>query len=268
MLDKRITFVICTCDSYKDAWFPLFTLFERYWPSLKDVDIVLNTETAVFEYPGFNIRCPQLYKGMDNPAVIPWSKRLKETLVNEVKTDLVILYLDDFYLRSPVDKERLDICIDFMGRNDDAGCMLLYTCPLPYTSNVEHPWILKRNIKAPYLFSLQAGLWRKDKLIHYLRDHESPWYFERWGSLRARRYSDNFYALSVVDGKQAIFDYSPSEHGLTQGKWRPKTQELFDKEQIKVDLSIRGLISETPQTKGIRRNWIKTFWNIFKSLKF
>ena len=261
------TLVICTCDAYQDAWDPLFTLFERYWSDVKAIPIVLNTESEHYQHDGFNIICPQLYKDHSDPKSVPWSKRLRETLIREVKTDFVLIYLDDFYLRSPVNTERLDICLRYMEEHRNTANIQLYTCPLPYTPTAEYPWLVKRAKTAPYLFSLQAGLWRNERLLYFLRDHESPWYFESWGSLRARRYSDDFYALTAIAGKQSVFDYDPVKHGLTQGKWRPGTAELFLNENLNIDFSLRGVIPDNWLVPRQRRNWIKTAWNIFRSLR-
>lgn len=57
-----------------------------------------------------NIRSPQLYKEHPDPTEVPWSRRLRETLTQAVFTDQVMIFLDDFYLRSPVREDRLDIC--------------------------------------------------------------------------------------------------------------------------------------------------------------
>ena len=262
----RYTLVICTCDAYADAWGPLFTLFRKYWPSL-NVPIVLNTETKAYQHEGLNIICPQLYKGHPNPQTVPWSKRLRETLNRVVSTDLVMLFLDDFYLRSPVNTERLNICLRLMEQDVKIANLQLFTCPPPYRSLKEYPWIVKRSKKAPYLFSLQAGLWRTERLLHFLRDHESPWYFERWGSLRGRRYPDDFYALATTNGKQEIFDYCPSGQGVSKGLWRPKTPELFAQEGINIDLSIRGVMPVDWKAPSPKRDWFKTAWNIFRSLR-
>lgn len=264
---SNYTLVICTCDAYQDAWDPLFTLFERYWPSVKDIPIVLNTETVDYQREGFNILCPQLYKNHHNPKSVPWSKRLRETLIKAAKTDFVLIYLDDFYLRSSVNIERLDNCLQYIDEQKNAANILLFTCPFPYTTTKEYSWLVKREKKSPYLFSLQAGLWRKDRLLNFLRDHENPWHFEKWGTIRGRRYPDDFYALVNVDGKAAIFDYWPSMQGLSKNIWLPKTQELFDKEGINIDLSIRGIMPVGWQAPRPRRNWMKTAWNIFRSLR-
>ncbi|CAG1004262.1 hypothetical protein ANRL4_03430 [Anaerolineae bacterium] len=262
----RYTLLICTCDAYEDAWGPLFTLFRKYWPGL-DVPIVLNTETKTYECPGYTIRCPRLYKGYPHPSIIPWSRRLRETLTQAVNTELVMLFLDDFYLCSPVDETRLDICLHLIEDNPKIANVELFPCPPPFTPTAEYPWLVKRDKSAPYLFSLQAGLWRRQRLLHFLRDHESPWYFERWGSLRGRRYPDDFYAIAANDAHDVIFDYDPTKHGLTGGRWRPETGSLFVKEGINLDLTVRGMMS-TPNTRQRRRrNWFTTTWNIFRSLR-
>ncbi len=258
--------VICTCDSYQDAWPPLFTLFQRYWPSVRSFPIVLNTETAVYRHDGFDIYCPRLYKAHPAPSTVPWSKRLRETLVQTVHTDLVLLYLDDFYIRSPVNTERLQVCLSLMVANPEIANVCLTPCPQPYSVTRENAWLVKRSKKSPYLFGLQAGLWRKNRLLHFLRDHESPWAFERWGTIRGRRYPDDFYGTAIDNGKGAIFDYCPSTQGVSRGLWLPKTKELFDSEGIAIDTSIRGMMTLGWKPPRQRRNWLKTAWSVFRSL--
>ena len=260
------TIVICSCDIYSDAWDPLFSLFDRYWPESKSVQIVLNTETLTYQRVGFNITCPAIYKNTDEAKNIPWSKRLRDTLLREVKTDLVLIYLDDFYLKSIVDTERLSICIRYMQENNNIANLQLFPCPPPYTQIKGCPWLVKREKNGPYLFSLQVGLWRKERLLEFLRDHESPWYFERWGSLRGRRYPDEFYALYDAYGTDLIFNYSPSKEGLSKGLWLPDTAKLFEKEGIDMDLSVRGVMPINWKAPKCHRNWLKTGWNIWHSL--
>lgn len=264
--NPRFTMVVCSCDSYEDTWDPFFTLLKRYWPEFSG-PVVLNTETKTYVDERFSVVCPRLYLGHPDPASIPWSRRLRETLEQIVKTELVMLFLDDFYLRSPPNTQKLDICLQLIERDQTIANILLFSCPQPYSPTQDYPWLLKRSKKAPYIFSLQAGLWRKERLLHFLREHESPWYFERWGSLRARRYPDDFYAVAAVEGKQSIFDYCPSIHGLSKGLWLSQTGELFQQEGISVDLSRRGTMPIGWKSPQRRRNWLKTGWNIFRSLR-
>ena len=258
------TLVVCSCDAYQDVWRPLFTLFERYWPDIRKQPIILCTETLSYQQSGFAITCPQLFKGHPNPRSLPWSKILKDTLKYSVTTDLVLIYLDDFLLQGPVNNERLEICLRYMEENKNIANIVLYDCPPPYEPSKEYPWLCKRSKKAPYLFTLQAGLWRRERLIHFLRDHESPWHFERWGSIRGRRYKDEFFAVTKINGRQAIFDY---EHAIIGGRWKPFVVEFFSKEGISCDFSKRGFFMPGAHTTQYRRNWFKSAWNIFRSLK-
>ena len=259
------TLVICSHDPYIDVLPPLFTLFRKYWPGL-DAPIVLNTETGSYRHEGFDIFCPGLFKGHRSPTDVPWSRCLRETLTRAVSTDLVLIYLDDFYLYSPVNESRLAACVAWMRANPRTACVYLSGGVTLQAQRAKHPpWLSKRLKNEPYLFSLQAGLWRRDRLLHFLRDHESPWHFERWGSIRGRRYPDDFYQLAAVAGVPTVFDYCPNL-GLSRGKWFPGAAELFEKERISMDCSIRGFINPNEPPAPCRRNWFRTAWNIWRSL--
>lgn len=265
--DARYTLLINGNDDRLDALPPLFTLFRKYWPGL-DAPVVLNTTAKPYRHEGYNIVCPQLYKGYPAPVEVPWSKRLKATLVQAVHTDLVLLYLDDYYLCNSVNEPRLAACVDWMEANPRTACVYLFGGASSEEETARHsPWLAQLPKNGAYLFGLQAGLWRRHRLLHFLRDHESPWYFERWGSLRGRRYPDDLFHLAAVAGVSTVFDYSPSHQGLSGGKWLPKTPELFQKEGISLDLSIRGVINPEEPRPPCRRNWFRTAWNIWRSLR-
>lgn len=265
-MKKDITVIVCTCDAYEDAWMPLFTLFSKYWKGL-NFKIVLNTETKSYKFPGLSIVSPQLYKNVKDYEKIPWSKRLKDVLKSYVDTELVLIYLDDFYLESEVNQTKLDTCINLMAQNPRIGNIQLFPCPPGYTVLDELPWLVKRKKGTPYYFNLQAGLWRTSRLIHFLREHESPWYFERWGSFRGRFFKDDFLCINPEIADNIIFDYNPLAYGLTKGKWRPKTKELFTKEKINLNTSIRGLCDnmEVINTPTFY-DYAKKIVNISKSL--
>lgn len=265
-MKDNITIVICSCDSYEDAWMPLFTLMAKYWKNLS-YKIVLNTETKTFNFPGLNIISPQPLKNVIDFEKISWSKRLKMILSDYVDTELVLIYLDDFYLQSEVNQISFDKCVNLMLKNPRIGNIQLFPCPPGYTVIAEYPWLVKRKKGTPYYFNLQVGLWRTKRLIHFLRDHESPWYFERWGSLRGLYYNDEVLSINPDMSDNIIFDYNPLAHGLTKGKWRPNTVELFNKEQINIDINIRGVYKPDDSLSSISRlDYLKKFQYIFRSL--
>lgn len=267
----RYTLLINGCDANLDALPPLFTLFQKYWPGL-NVPIVLNTETQPYQHEGYEIICSRVCRATAFSASMSWSKRLKETITQTVHTDLVLMYLDDFYLRSPVHVQRLEYCVEYMDKHPETALIQLFSGSGGHWPVAGIPWLVKQSKKAPCLFSLQAGLWRKDRLFRSLRDHESPWEIERWGSKRLRRYPDEFFALKESNG---ILDYDPTKHGLTGGRWRPETGDLFRREGIDLDVSLRGVMRPYIPT-GLRlwhngprifQNWFKKAWNIWRSLR-
>jgi len=263
----KYSLVVCSSDAYSDTWKPHFTLLKKYWNGISEIPIILNTESLKFDFPELNIISPQLFCSKSESQTVSWSRRLRETLDKFVHTEQVIIIFDDYFLRGPVNVEKLSICSDFLFKRQHAAYITLFPPPPPYYQIEDYPWIVKRPKHAPYILNFQVGLWQTNKLIHYLRDHESPWYFERWGSKRARWYSDEFYGVIQLNGEPLMFDYLASKEGISSGLWFPATKELFDKENIDLDLSIRGVMPKNYKAPLPKRNWIKTVWNIFRSLR-
>jgi hypothetical protein len=259
------TIVVCTCDAYEDAWMPLFTLFQKYWDGM-DYKIVLNTETKAYSHHGLDVYSPMIYKHVNAYENISWSKRLKDILLHHVNTEIVLIYLDDFYLQSPVNIDKLAQCVNLMKEDKTISNLQLFPCPPGYHVISDIPWLVKRKKGSPYYFNLQAGLWKTNRLVHFLRDHESPWYFERWGSVRALRYIDKVYCINPDFNHNLIFDYNPSMIGLSKGFWLPKTKEFFLKEKIDIDTQIRGSLQLGYKFPVKKRNYLKSLKDITKSL--
>ena len=54
-MDNKCTIVVSSCDKYEDLWEPFFSILKANWPEL-DYQIVLNTETKKYKYPGLEIK--------------------------------------------------------------------------------------------------------------------------------------------------------------------------------------------------------------------
>jgi hypothetical protein len=157
--------------------------------------------------------------------------------------------------------------VDIIKHDNNIANIQLFPCPPGYIPYKNLDWLVERKKRSPYLLNLQAGLWRKERLLHFLRNHESPWYFERWGSFRARRYPDKFLSLNPYLQDNRIFNYNPSKVGLSRGKWLPETAELFKIESINLDISIRGVKPIGHTGVNYHRSYMKSVVNIFKSLR-
>ncbi len=243
---ESLVIVICTCDAYQDALGPLFTLLTRYWPQCKNYKIVLNTESLDYQFDGLEITSFNLYGGKTEG--ITWSKRLRDTL-EQISSKYVFIYLDDFYLCREVDNDMFNKCVDFLDMHENAANINVHYSPSHKRPLKDFPLLARRSRLSRYLLNLQASIWRRDCLMDCLREHESAWDLERFGSIRAMFSRRDFYTVLTP-----IFYYRPDLHGLSRGKWNPHTPELFNKEGIVIDFSRRGVLQVG--------EWTRPHWNI------
>lgn len=92
----------------------------------------------------------------------------------------------------------------------------------------------------------QAALWRRKWLLDLIRDHETPWEFEIYASIRSKRTSKKVLQInntnSVMPG---IFHYGidvQDGYGIYGGKFLHKNKELFDRYGIQVNYENLGVL--------------------------
>lgn len=229
----KVTILVNSCDDYEEIWNPFFMLYKKYWPTC-NYPIVLNTESKKYHYGDLNIRTMSLYKPGQK---VPWGKRLIETLKN-VESEYILFLLDDFFFTDYVDVKRLEECIKWMDENPNIATFGFTRTRQPNIKDGKFPGFEKRPQEGEYRLNTQAAIWRREKLISYIRPHESAWDWEILGSKRSSRYQEDFY--SAIEGDLLIFPYNSVDYGLRRGKWLKGTVSVFDREGIKVDYSKRG----------------------------
>ncbi len=246
----RYTVVVSSCDKYEDLWDPFFKVLQAEWPQLgqEQIPVVLNTEHKTYEYDGLNIRTMQFYGEDDNPS---WTKRLRRTL-ETIETEYIIFLLDDFYMQDKVRSDRIDQCIRWM---DDNRRISMFCFKETYASaNIndgKYKGFERRPLFGKYKFNCQAALWRRDRLICYLKKDENPWEWEVYGNWRSYRLPYHLF-YSLVPGEEKVFVYTHEikgqiygGSGVYRGKWFvPSVDPIFKKHGIEIDYSIRGTVSE------------------------
>jgi len=100
MAEAKFDLLVCTCDSYEDAWTPFFTLLKKHWPDAERLRIILTTETKDFSFPGLRIVCARTGVRRRGKSK-PWGARMIASL-DLVKAPLVLWMLDDFFVNRPV----------------------------------------------------------------------------------------------------------------------------------------------------------------------
>ncbi len=192
-----LTFLFNTCDKHSESWQPFFDLLKKMWPDF-DLPVVLNTETKSFEFDGLDITAANF------PKTKSWSHRLRKVL-NTIDSEFVVVFLEDFFLESPVNLREFERCLEFIRNNKKVGCVSFRNTPdgVDESEALKNYALLKK--KDRYIVNCQVAVWRTKVLKKLLRNHESAWEFERWGSWRARFVGCDIY--SVLKGAEIPFDY-------------------------------------------------------------
>lgn len=260
---KDCTMLLSSYDGGEDLWDGFFTCFFAEWQDF-NMPIVLNTESKNYSFQGKEIKTFNLYKPGEK---VPWSKRLIEHL-KRIDTEFIFFILDDFWLDAPVDVEHFEKCLSWMRENDDVANISFQRTHGPNIRDERFERFEKRPKKAEYKLNCQVALWRRERLIKFLRPHENPWEFEKYGSMRAARYNDSFYTL--IDGAKKVFSYDLGGV-IYKGRWCKRVcLPLFEKHGIVIDDEKRGchedwINKNEPRKRNLWRG-IKNRINIVRSL--
>ncbi|MCR5449534.1 MAG: hypothetical protein K6F23_09060 [Solobacterium sp.] len=243
---KNVTLAISSCDKYSDLWDPFFTLLKKYWDP--DMPIVLITESRDYSFEGLDIRTLKLYPAGSRPA---WSE-LQMRSFERINTDYVIFLLDDFFLEGPVDEKQIENCIEWMDQDKQITCFN-FSC-ISHGENLPsgYPGFELRPQKGEYRLNCQAAIWRRESLLKDMREHENAWVFETLGSKRSFRYKDQKFYCAAPDNQVFIYDIQGGG-ALNHGKWNQNAVELIGREQLPVDVSVRGINTEV---RGSRQRMI------------
>lgn len=271
-MDKsdQCSVIVCSCEAYKDLWYPFFYCLRENWKDLQ-YPLILSTESSRFEMDGLNIIT---YSIFEKGKCVPWSERLIATL-NKTSSKYVILLLDDFLLESPVKTNLIETYIKYLDENDEIASFQLKYVPNEKKWEIDNGKFRGFSLKtrnAPYLLCTQASIWRRDLLLKCLRKHESIWQYEGWGSLRCRRFPFLFYKANTVEAEP--FDYAWGRL-VAKGKYyRPDLERIEKKTGLKFDTKQREVtdfdwFSMPKRTfKETLKHYVKisTYLDVVKSL--
>ena len=235
---EDIKIVLNSCDAYQDVWELFFVSFEEFWPNCP-YKIIINTESKPFNFHKRNV---SINTATSMGKKDRWGLRLKETLRICDSKYVIILY-DDFVLEGLVNIKAIEQCIYWLKSNQDTTVFYL-------THNSANFNIDDRRYKGfeaipqngNFKLNSAPALWRRDKLLNYIDDDDTPWAWEFFGSYRTYKNDEKFYCVKKEYEK--IYPYNDSMGGaIYRGKWVGEIViPLIKKYNLKVDLKQRGLI--------------------------
>jgi hypothetical protein len=223
----EIAVVVSSCDRYRDLWKPFFTLFFRYWP---DVSYPAYLITNHSEYSDSRVRTIAVGDDRD------WSSTVERGL-RAIPESFVILLLEDYFLRQPVDEDRLQRLLKYMARRK-AAYLRLYPNPGPDTPCSDNSEVGEISKGAGYRASLQAAIWDRQVLLSLLKTGETAWDFELIGSKRTTHLDAPFLSVrGNPDTEAGPIPYFC--HAIRKGKWVPGALQLCKREGIQINLDTR-----------------------------
>ena len=223
---RDVSVLIYSCDAYSDVWGPFFKLFFRYWDCPYQVYLTAETEQCLL---------PEI-KTINTKGT--WTERMHKA-VSEIPTDYVIGMCEDFFIRKAVRQDMIDRCLEAIKEDETIAC---------FNFEKDHDGaaggkVPMFGLKPPghnFQKSCQPTLWRKSILLELLDCKMNPWQWE--DSPTTEKYK--FYVYTG-DLEGLTFDYGLYNRdlfGIVKGKWyEPDVKPLFKKENIDIDLSIRGV---------------------------
>lgn len=212
--------VVMSCDKNEDLWLPYHLCMEKYWQNHPEIIYCTETKTN------------QWYKTIHtNYPIEKWTKRVYDT-IKDLECDKVILMVDDIFLRDYVDDFLVETISELVG-----GVIGGLNFERQFDNN-DIPlsdFISIRNPQGKWKTSVMCQLWNKKALLDIFNCEKDPWTFERENN------SKGYIFLISKYGNFLNWGYGERKwFGIRKGKWCKECKDFFDKENIKIDYSIRG----------------------------
>ena len=218
---RRLSILIYSCWKNADMWEIFSTLFERYWTDC-DYERVLVTDC--YHYSDDK-------RLFDRVICVDGSwYEMITTALHEVKSDYVMLMMDDYLLCDHVDSKTLEHIMDDADRYNAANIRFINSDIHLEKKSFEQDSAY--DIYTPgkaYSITTQIGVWNSEVLLEYMRPEWSAWDFERKGSLEI---SDEKHPL--LGTKSFQFPYV---EGVRKGKWMKQGIDICEKNGIFPDFS-------------------------------
>lgn len=221
---SRVAVFICSSDNRRDVLDRVLPSVAKFWP-----------DRPYPLYVGLNSLNRPLPIG--TPILAPPSQWHHECSLQlaQIAADYVIVVLDDFLIRAPVDQARLAELVEDAVTLDLAYLRLLpLGRSLPARLTGWRPSELKPGIKRirphhPFYSGLQIAIWRKQHLLAMLRQPQSIWQFEH------HRLPESMHC-AIKHRPPIVY-----RHLVERGRWLPDARSLLKQAGLATDLGNRPL---------------------------
>ena len=246
----KIGFLFSTYDEMDFLWPDFFRLLMKFWPGF---DTYFDSYISMCENKSIYVsdRLTIEPGGLSN-SEYSYSERL-QNCINRLDCEFVFIILDDYFIKSLVDLQRLAETVSLLTRDTTIDYIEYENFRTKVTKEKEELDFLARLQNRMFLCNLQISLWRARSLSKVLRLKENAWFFEYYGSVRAILYK--FRVLTIKKGERPIFDY---DFGwlVQRGRFHKPTYSSYV-ETLSIDPEMFQKIGfydkeDRPKKKGLR----------------
>lgn len=231
-LNDKMSIFVLSCDKYEDVWDNFFAIKDKFWP---DCNFKWYLVTESKQYHRKDVTTIN--------ASGNWSTRYRKA-VEFVDTPYICSFLDDYFIVSPVDNQRINNLVDFLTIHkvsylnlDDGFNHIQKTPNLQHFS--EDIVVIPAHMK--YGVDTAGAIWDRNYLLEKLGNGDySAWQFELDRCIEA----DSEAGLNgtlLLDQKQSLnISKIPV---IIQGAYYPPALEDFKKRGVIIDVKDRTVMS-------------------------
>lgn len=206
MKNDRLSIVVSSPDSYKDAFAVLLKSFFAFWPDCQ-YEFILGTNTQ--EYSGIKVV-------LSNESNDTWKDRMK-IILDVVKSKYVLMLTDDNIITKPIKNEEVEMILDDMDKYDLNFCKLNKS-PNARGKELYKNAVLRRiPLKQPYGKNLQVAIFRTSYLKEIISSKLSAYELENRWIVDSSTAKKGYFQDCVVHKK----NFLGTVHGIVAGKWMP-----------------------------------------------
>ena len=226
-MNNRLAIIVYSCYRNSDMWKIFSTLFRRYWDECP-YKIILVTDKDDNDIGK---------KLFDKVLCIDstWYNMITKAVL-EAKCDYVMLMMDDYLLCGTVDNRIIYKILDDADKYNVLNIRFVGS-QIKLDKEV-YKQDSKYDIYKPgkaYSITTQAGIWKSNLLLEYMKPEWTAWDFERIGSLVIR---DDIHPLLGT----RYFNF-PYVEGIRKGKWMKQGIEVCRFNNICLDFNRRKKFS-------------------------
>ncbi|MGN1316430.1 MAG: hypothetical protein ACI4VW_05130 [Acutalibacteraceae bacterium] len=172
--------------------------------------------------------------------------------------------MDDFFIRKPVDAEKLLKILNWLEDDETIACFNFDSLLNRAIDDGKYQGFLLMPEFGEYKYNLQSAIWNKDIFRKTWRENESPWDWELYGNCRSFNCGNKFYTLDSFDNSPIYYAQDKDCRAIMHGKWDlADIEPLFEKEKLDVDFSIRGTYDKN---SNINKKRIEAIMGAFKNM--